>query len=224
MSIRAAVPLYAQRGHVLLTPPSAEPVTDQELRLHLRAELVDFPDAKSFITDARREIEDRTNVAFLTQTWRLAMDRWPAGGESWWDGVRESSITELYNANTMRSVVLPKWPLQSIASLTVFGVDGTPRVVDVNSVFEVDPYRIPGRITLKRGAIWPIALRASNAIQIDYVAGYTSVGIIPGPMRRAIKQLAGYLYNHRGDDTEREDAFTSSGASHLMGEYRAARI
>lgn len=224
MSFRAAVPLYQNKGSVLVTPPTVEPVTAAELRLHLRTDQNDFPDAGTFVADARQEIENMTGVAFITQSWTLALDRWPAAGEAWWDGVRETSITELYGSARHQTVVLPKWPLASITSVTVYDEDGTAHAVNVGATFDVDLYRNPGRMTLKRGATWPIALRANNAIEIVYVAGYPSPAVVPGPMKRAVKQLAGFLYSHRGDDCDPKDAYVASGAEALMGQYKPARV
>jgi hypothetical protein len=224
MSLRQAVSLHQHRGNVLVTAPTSEPVSAAELRLHLRTDATDFPDAASYITDARQEIEERSGLAFLTQTWRLALDRWPAGGEQWWDGVREGSINDLYGSASLRSVEMPKWPLASITSVTVYDEAGTSAAVTVANVFDLDLYRRPGRLTLKRGAVWPVALRASNAIEILYVAGYTTAASVPSPMKRAIKQLAAYLYAHRGDDCDPAEAYVASGAESLMAQYKPARL
>ena len=187
MSLRQSVPLYQFHGSVIVTGPASEPVTASELRTHLRADATELPDgeANALITEARAEIETMTGLAFITQTWRLALDRWPAGGEAWWDGVREGSILELYGSNTLRSVDLPRWPLASITSVTTYDEASVSSSVTVANVFDVDTYRVPGRITLKRGQTWPVALRGSNAIEIVYVAGYTSAANIPAPLKRA---------------------------------------
>jgi hypothetical protein len=224
MSLRQAISLHQHRGSVLVTAPTSEPVTAAELRLHLRTDATDFPDAASYVTDARQEIENRSGLAFLTQTWRLALDRWPAGGEQWWDGVRDGSITELYANGSLRSVEMPKWPMASITSVTVYDEAGNSSAVTVSDVFDVDIYRRPARLTLKRGAVWPVALRASNAIEIVYVAGYPTAASVPSPMKRAIKQLAAYLYAHRGDDCDPAEAYVASGAESLMGQYKPARL
>lgn len=226
MSLRAAVPLYQFRGSVIVSAPASEPVTAAELRTHLRADSTELPDAEAnaLITDARTEIENMTGVAFITQSWRLSLDRWPAGGEAWWDGVRETSITELYNSNTFQSVMLPRFPLQSVTSVTVYDEASASTVVNVANTFDVDTYQMPGRMTLKRGETWPVALRSNDAIQIVYVAGYTSAANVPPPMKRAVKQLAAFMYSHRGDDCDPKDAYQVSGADGIMQGYKVARV
>jgi uncharacterized phiE125 gp8 family phage protein len=226
MSLRASVPLYQFRGSVLTVAPATEPVTAAELRTHLRTDATELPDAEAnaLITDARTEIENMTGLAFISQSWRLSIDRWPAGGEAWWDGVREMSITELYNSNTLQSLVLPRWPLVSITSVTVYDEDSNASTVTVNDVFDVDTYQTPGRITLKRGQTWPVALRANDAIQVIYVAGYANAAAVPSTMKRAVKQLAAFLYSHRGDDCDPKDAYDASGAAGIMAQYKPMKV
>ena len=226
MSLRASVPLYQFRGSVLTVAPATEPVTAAELRTHLRTDATELPDAEAnaLITDARTEIENMTGLAFISQSWRLSIDRWPAGGEAWWDGVREMSITELYNSNTLQSLVLPRWPLVSITSVTVYDEDSNASTVTVNDVFDVDTYQTPGRITLKRGQTWPVALRANDAIQVIYVAGHANAAAVPSTMKRAVKQLAAFLYSHRGDDCDPKDAYDASGAAGIMAQYKPIKV
>jgi uncharacterized phiE125 gp8 family phage protein len=226
MSLRAAVPFYQFRGSVLTSAPATEPVTASELRTHLRTDSTELPDAEAnaLITDARTEIENMTGLAFISQSWRLSLDRWPSGGEAWWDGVREMSITELYRTSTIQSLVVPRWPLVSITSVTVYDEDSNATVVTVADTFDVDTYQTPGRLTLKRGQTWPVALRANDAIQVIYVAGYANAAAVPSTMKRAVKQLAAFLYSHRGDDCDPKDAYDASGAAGIMAQYKPMKV
>jgi len=226
MTLRPAIPLYQQRGSVLVTAPASEPVTASELRSHLRADSTELPDAEAnaLITEARQMIEDLIGLAFISQSWRLSLDRWPGGAEAWWDGVRQMAISELYAPNYMTSVMLPRWPLASITSVTVFDEDSNSQAVTVANTFDVDTYQVPGRLTLKRGSTWPIALRANDAIQIIYVSGYANAAAVPAPMKRALKQLAAFLYTNRGDTCEPADAMQKSGAAGLFDTYRPMRL
>ena len=226
MTLRPAIPLYQQRGSVLVTGPATEPVTASELRSHLRADSTELPDgdANALIAEARQLIEDDTGLAFISQSWRLSLDRWPGGAEAWWDGVRQMAISELYAPNAMTSVALPRWPLASITSVTVFDEDSNSAVVSVANTFDVDIYQVPGRLTLRRGSTWPIALRANDAIQIIYVAGYANAAAVPAPMKRALKNLAAFLYTNRGDSCSPAEAMAKSGANEFIGVYRPARV
>jgi uncharacterized phiE125 gp8 family phage protein len=225
MSLRTAIKLYQDRGSRIVTNPETEPVSLLELKRYLR---IDDNSDDVFLADqlmeARRYIEEQIGLAFLTQSWRLAIDQWPAGGEAWWDGVREMSISELYRTGVIQTLTLPRWPLQSITSVTVYDEDSTATSINVANTFDVDVYQTPGRMTLKRGQTWPVALRANNAIEIVYVAGYTSASTVPITMKRAVRQLAGFMYSHRGDDCTASDAYQESGAANIMAQYRAMKI
>jgi len=226
MTLRPAIPLYQQRGSVLVTAPATEPVTASELRTHLRVDSTELPDAEAngLIAESRQMIEDMTGLAFISQSWRLSIDRWPGGAEAWWDGVRQMAISELYAPNYMTSVELPRWPLASITSVTVYDEDSNAETVTVANTFDIDIYQIPGRLTLKRGSTWPIALRANNAIQIVYVAGYANAAAVPATMKRALKQLAAFLYTNRGDTCEPADAMSKSGADGILATYKPMRV
>ena len=225
MSLRTAIKLYQDRGSRIVTNPETEPVSLLELKRYLRID--DNSDdvvLADQLMEARRYIEEQIGLAFLTQSWRLAIDQWPAGGEAWWDGVREMSISELYRTSVIQTLTLPRWPLQSVTSVTVYDEDSTATSINVANTFDVDVYQTPGRMTLKRGQTWPVALRANNAIEIVYVAGYTSASTVPITMKRAVRQLAGFMYSHRGDDCKASDAYEESGAANIMAQYKAMKI
>ena len=225
MSLRPSISLYQDRGSRITTNPESEPVSLMEMKRYLRID--DNSDdivLSDQIMEARRFIEDQIGLAFISQSWRMALDRWPAGGEAWWDGVREMSITELYRSNVLQSVTLPRWPLVSITSVTTYDEDSNATAITVANVFDVDVYRTPGRITLKRGQTWPVALRANNAIEIVYVAGYANAAAIPMTMKRAVRQLAAFMYNHRGDDCDASQAFSDSGAASLVDQFKVMRV
>ena len=67
MTLRSAVRLYQDRGSVIVTAPSTEPVTASELRSHLIVDSTQLPDAdaNALITDARTQIETQLNVAMI---------------------------------------------------------------------------------------------------------------------------------------------------------------
>jgi uncharacterized phiE125 gp8 family phage protein len=226
MTLRPSIPLYQQRGSVIVTAPASEPVTAAELRTHLRVDSTELPDAEAnaLIAESRQMIEETIGLAFISQSWRLSLDRWPGGAEAWWDGVRQMAISELYAPSYMTSVQLPRWPLASITTVTVFDEDSNSQTVTVADTFDVDTYQIPGRMTLKRGSTWPIALRANNAIQIVYVAGYANAAAVPATMKRALKQLAAFLYTNRGDTCEPAEAMSKSGANDILAIYKPMRV
>jgi len=224
MSLRAPEIINYYRGSVIQTYPAIEPVTLAEVKALL---VIDGASDDSMLTDmigeAREFIEHISGLAMITQTWRLSLDRWPVRQTPWWDGMRQMPISELGGID--RSLVVPVWPLQTVTAVRVFDDAGNAATVNIAATFDVDTYRQPGRISLRNGAVWPIALRTSNAIEIDYTAGYgTTAASVPGPLKRAIKAMVVHMYSHRGDGCDPGDAYQESGAAAIVGRYKVVRI
>lgn len=224
MSLRPSISLHQHRGHVRTVAPVAEPVTADELRAQLAETTGGLPDtqAEALIAEARELIEEMTGLALMPQTWRLALDHWPAGQELWWDGTRQGAIGDMHAPGSLRAVELPRYPLASITSVTVYDEASNPASVNVAATFDVDLYRRPGRMVLRSGATWPVALRGSNAIEVLYVAGYASAAAVPALLKRAVKQVAAYLHSHYGDDCQPEDALGA--ARGLLDAYTVKRL
>lgn len=219
MSLRPAVTFTRYRGHVLVTGPATEPVTASALRSFLVETADSLPDADAnlLIAEARNLIEEMTGLALISQEWKMALDDWPMGGGPWWDGVRQGAISELMGRPGF--VYLPRYPLLDVVSVTVYDEAGNDTAVNVAATFDVDTYQKPGRLALKSGATWPIALRPTNAIEIVYEAGFAS---LPPVLARAVKQVAAYLYTHKGDDCDMGDALAAAGT--LLDAYRVVRL
>ncbi len=225
MSLRRTIRLNQYRGNRISSAPAVEPVTAADLRSHLRESDLGLPDveANQLISEARQWVEDHLNIAMITQTWVLTIDRWPGGTEKWWDGVQQAHINTLSGDGHLVDMEIPRWPLQSISAVSVYGEDSTETAVTVANVFDVDAQSLPGRITLQRGATWPVALRANNAIQITYLCGYGDAATyVPAPLVRAVKQLASTLYANRGDGCDK--AADMGGVKAMLGTYRIARV
>jgi uncharacterized phiE125 gp8 family phage protein len=161
----------------LYTAPVAEPVTLTEAKAQLR---VDGTDDDTFITSiisvARRQVENETNRALISQTWEMALDKFPCD----------------------RYMKIPRPPLQSITSVTYYDLAGASYVMPATD-YLVDTYSEPGRVALKNAASWPgTALREANGVIIRFVAGYGAAGTsVPDEIRQAILLLIGHLYENR---------------------------
>ena len=226
MTFRSPVSYASYRGNVLTVAPVVEPVTADELRTQLRTDSTDLPDtqANDYITEARQEFEDQTGIAMISQTWKLSLDGWSAGGKEsvWWDGVRDGAIDHLLVGRSF--VELPRYPLASISSVTTYSEDSTATAVVVADVFDVDTQQVPGRLALRSGQVWPSATRSVNAVEIVYVSGYgAAASDVPAPLCRAVRSMAAYLYQHRGD-CGAGDAYQQSGAASVAAKYKVARL
>ena len=226
MAIRNSISLHQHRGSVIVTDPAAEPISLSDLKGHLR---IDDSSEDSYLTDliteAREDVENASGFALITQTWRLAIDRWPANKQAWWDGVRQGSINELNCPSAFTALNLPKFPLLAVNSVKVYDAESSETDVSVGSTFDIDTIRRPGRMALKSGQTWPIAIRPTNGIIIEYQAGFgPDASDVPSPLRRAVRVLASYYYAHRGDGCDPSDALEASGAAELIDRYRPRRV
>ncbi len=178
----------------------AEPVTAAELAKVL--EITD-PGQTPFLTTlvkvARQQVEAYCRIAIVQRTITMFMDRFPVEDhdKGWWDGVREAPISSIFAA--VRKIEMPLPPLQSVTSVTTFDDS------DVGTIFAAAGYfvdtaskRQQGRVVLRDGITWPIALRSANAIQFVYVAGYAD-GSVPDDLKQAILGIGAYLFANRGD-------------------------
>ena len=172
---------------VVVTAPADVPVSLSELKVHLRVD-DDTEDALlgAMIKGATENAELYLGRSLITQTLRLGLDRWPAGraGLPWCSGPR--------------IVELARPPVQSILSATTYDDDDQATVVDTAVYRLANGSNDRARLVLRKGESWPVSLRATDAIEIDYVAGYgDSSADIPEPIRQGILALIGCWFEHR---------------------------
>jgi uncharacterized phiE125 gp8 family phage protein len=157
---------------------SVEAVLTADVKAFLR---VTHDDSDSFIDThtkaARQLIEDWTGRAFITQTWKLLLDRWPTG----------------------RIIRLPRPPLNPAPALTVKYYGSITETLDTlaASTYFVDSDSDIGRIKLKDAEDWPdLQEDRPNAVEIAFNAGFGDAGSdVPEPLRMAIKLLTKYWYD-----------------------------
>ena len=210
---------YTQyRGHQLVTAPATEPVSAADVKNQLELDVSDTSKDTQidlYIESARQVIEQYTGLAFINQTWRLTLDNWPSVSTQWWDGVKDGAISELYITGRAADILLPRYPLSSITSITV-----DDSAITVASYFIIDTDQKPGRLVLKDGSAWPVVDAAANGIKVTYVAGFgSSSSDVPATLRLAVIQMAAYMFEHRGD-CNTDDAMAMSGAKSLVDAYR----
>lgn len=160
----------------LVTEPTVEPVTLAEAKAHLR---VDIPDEDAlisrYIRTARQVCEVRRRESFITQTYDLYLDAWPAGGFK-----------------------LPMGPVQSITSIVYYDEDGNEATWD-SSNYITDLVSQPARIVLKSSTSYPsTVLQEVNGVRVRFVAGYGATGAsVPEHIRSAMLLLIGHYYENR---------------------------
>jgi len=159
------------------TPPAAEPLSLEEVKLHCRLDETDVTEdtlLNDLIIAAREHVEALTNRALLTQTVQLVLDGWPA------------------------VIELPRPPIQSLASVTYTDYLGAAALVPATDYY-LDDDNEPARVVLEYGKSWPTAtLRPSGAIVAEYVAGYGDEPTdVPQGILQAMLLLIGHWYENR---------------------------
>jgi uncharacterized phiE125 gp8 family phage protein len=153
----------------LITAPTGEPVTLEEVKSHLRITNEDEDDyISALIVTARKSIERYLNRALMTQTYDYYL-------ENWKDVIR-----------------LPFPPLVSVTSVTYNG-----NLTLSTSVYDVVNYDDPGYIKRKYETSWPTLDVRPDAVVIRYVCGYGDAQDVPEDIRHAILLTCGDLYAHR---------------------------
>lgn len=194
--------------------PTLEPVSLQEQKDHARI-LDTQEDAliESYIKAATAQCENTQGQAYVTQTWRKTLDRFPVARR----------------LNPHRKLYLDRPPLQAVTSVTYLATDGTSTVMP-SSDYVVNTDDMPGYITPKYNGQWPTTQFMPNAVTVVYQAGYggtgasvsatTSAAQVPTQTKLAIKVLAQHYFQNRDTDSPMPQAVAALLASSDHGCYR----
>jgi uncharacterized phiE125 gp8 family phage protein len=159
------------------TAPTKEPITRALLKEHSRITTDEDDDyIDNLIKTVRRQVEQITGRALITQTWYYYMDKWPSG-------------------NYFK---LPYPPLQSVTSVKYIESDTT--ISEWSSgEYIVDTDSEPGRVVLDYGESFPGAtLLPSNPIYTEFVCGYGDDRLdVPDDIRHAMLMLCAHYYEMR---------------------------
>lgn len=154
--------------YVIKTPPSKEPISLTDAKLHLRAD-IDDEDAliSELIATAREYCEGITSRALAPQT----IIAYP------------KSFSE----------ALPRPPIQNVAAVIYTDSTGAEHTMAPGVDYLVDT--VNERLVLPAGKAWPtFAPNPVNPIIVEYTAGYD---IPPRTVRQAMKLLISYWYDNR---------------------------
>lgn len=188
---------------ITTTPPSLEPVSLLEVKLHLRL-AVDETSATAYnqednlltalIKTAREKVEQYMGRALITQTKKMYLDRWPGG-----------------NAKA-----IPYPPLQTVTSVKYRPVDSAT-YVDFTG-YEVDKVSVPGRIVLNPNVSWPSdVLHPLNPIEITFTCGYGATSAsVPAAIRSAVLLMVSDMYEYRTDMTDKTVNYSGAITNLLM--------
>lgn len=168
----------------LITPPSVEPISLIEAKSHLRVDhSTDDTLISAMIAAARIYCEQWTARAFVTQSWELVIDKFPAA-----------------------EILIPLPPLQSVISVKYDDSSGN-EVILATDQYEVDTVNQPGWVVPITGG-WPTSTwEGINSVRILFVAGYDAsldsppdlAANVPQSLKAAMYLYLGQLYDQRED-------------------------
>ncbi len=188
---------------ILNVPPTVEPVSLDEAKAHLRID-GNAEDAlvSSLIMTSRLHVEAALSLALITQTWTLALDRWPKNHQ----------------------VLFPLRPVQSIVDVRTIDKDGAPTVVPPEN-YLVDTASETARL-LPDGVGWQSPAQKANGIEITFVAGYSNdADDVPNPIRHALLLLVAHWYEHRDPiEIGTPSVAIPAAVSRLLKPYRVTRL
>lgn len=184
---------------VLLTPPAAEPVSVSDLMNQMGMGSFSDTDLNTALTSnltgkllaARADCENYTRMAFVTQTWGVKCDSFPG---------RDFR----YLPTGYAALVLPKPPLQSIASFQYVDTAGAVQALLQDLTYGVDPaapqygYQLdrggegqPSKLIVSYPRVWPPTRMVPANVLVKFRCGYggpltvsTTAGsaVITGPV------------------------------------------
>lgn len=186
---------------IALGGPTVEPVSLAEMKAHLRLDGSDEDDLVSaLVVAARVRIELHTRLTLISQRWRYALSGWPGGSR----------------------VRLPFQPVLAIDAVRVSNESG-PATVLAPLQYRLDEDGDVARLVVAPGA--PDAEGKVPRIEIDVTCGFgASADKVPEPLRLAIRRLAGFWFEHRGDERGPGDAGLPPDILALVAPYCRARL
>lgn len=171
--------------------PTFNAISRTELADHLK---LSEPEAEADVLDAviasaEKYVENMIGRAITSRTLLYQLEAFPVGN---------------------RDILLPYPPLSSVSSIAYTDTNGDAQTLS-SALYQVDTRHYVGRIRPVYGETWPSTRWGDfDAVRVTFVAGYASAGIIPHPIKQAIKLVAGDLWYNR------EDSTTSNGVRHSI--------
>ena len=149
---------------------------------------------EAYVTTATEAVKQYTRRAILTETFVFRADGFtdPGGDDrlmALGPGVHTVSVPYVLGGGETLDL-----PFPPVASVTTFS---TYNRANQAAAFSAAKYTLDtqsGRIFLDEGETWPSNLRAQNAVEVTYEAGYGS-GSIPAPILQAIRLYVSQMYD-----------------------------
>lgn len=193
----------------LTSSPAAEPLSISDAVVKQTLRVIDTAE-DAYITlllqKARETAEKVTRRAFITQSWLMTLDKFPAPGlettsanwygPAWGTGPGPLTVTRP-DGQSLTEIYVPKCPIQSIDSIKYYDQTGTLQTLDP-SAYITDLVSEPARIMPAPNTAWPATYNMPNAVQVAFTAGYGASGTsVPAEIKHWILMTVATLYENR---------------------------
>lgn len=188
----------AQRSIRLVTPATAEQITLEQARAHLRLDTYGSPEGHPddemlqlvYIPAARALCEAISGRSFAPQVFEVGLGQFPCS----------------YVAFDRNGIKL-MGPVRGVES--VIYSDGTTDLTIDPSSYVVDPYTDSGYVFPPYGSPWPSAYQRPNSVRVRFTAGYDvdpsspSEFPLPADYKLAMFLALGHIYENRENTVEK---------------------
>lgn len=164
---------------ITVTGPAAEPVTTAEAKLWCKVD-DDADDAliADLIAMAREHVEGQTNRRLVSQSLKAYYSDWPC-----------------------EDFILPVGPVSAITHVKYYDTDDTVATL-ASTYYDFDGSHNPPFIRKRYLKTWPsTTLRPLNAIEVQFVAGYSEAATVPLRLKNAVLGLIATWYRQRSTVT-----------------------
>jgi uncharacterized phiE125 gp8 family phage protein len=196
-----------------ITEPTAEPISIEDARLHLRLDTDgNSPPAHpddvliGWLIQAGRELaEQYTGRTIAHRTMEQALDQFPCSGE----------------------IQIETAPVRSITSVTYRDSNGDAQVL-TDADYVLDDYKVDQVWLLPaEDTSWPVTRSVINAVKIRFEAGYdlpeevVPAQALPASIKAAILLMLGHYYENREDVVVGKTVVElPMGSKHLLNPWR----
>jgi hypothetical protein len=163
---------------ILIVPPTSEPLTLDEAKLHCRVDsTADDNLVQRLIRAARMEAERLTGRAICASTWQINLDRFP-----YYDGSSPRQGAKLgvgaYEYLELRRIRLPRPPAVAVLSINYVDTAGNFDLLATDQ-YLFSNLREPATIEPSYGNVWPVNRYQADAVQVQWQAGWPCTTIGP---------------------------------------------
>jgi uncharacterized phiE125 gp8 family phage protein len=192
---------YLPAAEARTVAPIDEPISIDEVKTHCRI-IHSTEDASivGMITAARERCEEYLWRALITQTWEFVYDQFPCG-----------------------HMLLPRAPLQSVASIAYIDANGAAQTLASNQ-YLLETRGVMGRIAPAYAVTWPETQDRISTVTVTAVCGYGHFDKVPWAIRAAMLMIVGHLWEHREEVSDFPAHEMPQSVCALLHPYKVKRI